>query len=380
MRALASFLLLAAACGNVPADGDGSPDAATSPDAGPPPPVEFPDGGTDATPAPDGGAQVRCRVSWYQGASGSRSVWVGNPDGTDAVQVSGSAGDNTGGAWSPDGARVLFQTNREGNWDLFVAGADASLPTNLTKQLDRMHGQADDTQGVWSPDGSKIVFNRGAELWVMSSDGAIAGALSNLPNIQSVSWAPDGRSVLASTRATTAGARNDLVIIPINGGAARPVTSTATVDEYPGGFSSDGSRIVFSAIGASGKFDTFVAAADGSGAVNITPNTPDSSESTAVFTADGGTVLLSSTREGGAKVFRVATTGGAATRVTENNLTGLLAGDYPRAATPDGSRVLFTRYLTSRETVVGTVAMDGSDVRTWPTDGTIAQPIAWSCH
>jgi Tol biopolymer transport system component len=388
MRTCASIASLAVltssaltACGEVnTSNPDASPEDVDA--APPPPPVEFPDAGPDAAPAPDAGAQVRCRVSWHQGATGSRSVWVGNPDGSDPVQVSGTVGDNTGGQWSPNGQKLLIATNREGNWDLMTVGPDGSLPTNLTKQLDRMHGEASDTQGVWSPDGSKIVFNRGADLWVMSADGAIAGALSTLPNLQSVSWSPDGRSVLASSRSTAAGAKNDLYIIPIAGGTARPVGNTPTVDEYPGGFSPDGSRIVFAALGNSpgSKFDVFVSSPDGSGTLNITPNTPDSSESTAIFAPDGSAVLFSSTREGGAKVFSVPVGGGAATRITDNNLTGLLAGDYPRAATPDGSRLLFTRYVTTRETVVGTIGIDGADVRTWPSGGIAAQPIAWSCH
>jgi Tol biopolymer transport system component len=386
MRTSASIaslaLLTSLGCGTVNDSGD--PDAAPADvDAAPLPPVEFPDAGPDATPTPDAGAQVRCRVSWHQGATGSRSVWVGNADGSEAVQVSGTGpnvGDNTGGQWSPDGKRLLIATNREGNWDLMTVGDDGSLPTNLTKQLDRMRGEASDTAGVWSPDGSKIAFNRGSELWVMSADGAIAGALSTMPNVQSVSWAPDGRSLLVSSRATTAGSYNDLYIIPIAGGTARQITNTPSLDEYPGGFSPDGSKIVFSATGNGVKFDAYIAAADGSGVLNLTPNTPDSIESSALFGHDGSTVLFNSTREGGFKVFSVAVGGGAATRITDNNLTGILAGDHPRGTTNDGTRVLFTRYITSRQPIVGTSAMDGSDLHTWPTDGTVAQPIAWACH
>jgi Tol biopolymer transport system component len=49
--------------------------------------------------------------------------------------------------------RILYETYRDGNWELFLAGADGSEPVNLTNtpEVDELNPHA-------SPDGSKVCF------------------------------------------------------------------------------------------------------------------------------------------------------------------------------------------------------------------------------
>lgn len=55
--------------------------------------------------------------------------------------------------WSPDGSRIIFQTNRMGNWDLFEIGADGSDLKPFISTL------ADEVEPDWSPDGRWIIFS-----------------------------------------------------------------------------------------------------------------------------------------------------------------------------------------------------------------------------
>jgi TolB protein len=48
-------------------------------------------------------------------------------------------------AWSPDGSLIAFQTNRDGNWEIYIMNADGSEPVNLTKNL------FDDEMPYWKP-------------------------------------------------------------------------------------------------------------------------------------------------------------------------------------------------------------------------------------
>lgn len=57
-------------------------------------------------------------------------------------------------AWSPDGAYIVFSSDRSGTFQLYVMKADG---TEL-RQLIESFGE--DVRPSWSPDGSKIVFNR----------------------------------------------------------------------------------------------------------------------------------------------------------------------------------------------------------------------------
>lgn len=55
--------------------------------------------------------------------------------------------------WSPDGSRIVFQTNRLGNWDIFEIGIDGSDLKPFTAT------SADEVEPDWSPDRRWIIFS-----------------------------------------------------------------------------------------------------------------------------------------------------------------------------------------------------------------------------
>jgi len=80
-------------------------------------------------------------------------IWVMNADGTgDSLLAQGGTWTEND-QWSPDGSKILFQTDRTGNFEIFVMNADGSNPQNLTKS------SADDywpSWGVISPNPVQI--------------------------------------------------------------------------------------------------------------------------------------------------------------------------------------------------------------------------------
>jgi TolB protein len=50
-------------------------------------------------------------------------------------------------AWSPDGSRIAFTSNRDGNLDIYVMAADGSGVENVTRH------SAVDTSPAWWPRG-----------------------------------------------------------------------------------------------------------------------------------------------------------------------------------------------------------------------------------
>jgi WD40-like Beta Propeller Repeat len=89
---------------------------------------------------------------------------------TDVVGAFDSAGN-----WSPDGSRIAFESDRDGDMDIYVMDADGNdLAVQLTGTDPAEH--AHDEGPAWSPDGRQLVFTSGpdnlhGDIHVMDADG-----------------------------------------------------------------------------------------------------------------------------------------------------------------------------------------------------------------
>ncbi len=118
------------------------PPSPTPTETGTPPPP---------TPIPIGGGGVIAFVS--DRADGSLlQIWTMRPDGTDLRQLTFGPGNKTQPRWAPDGKRIAFVSDVDGNKEIYIMNADGSLITNLTND------PYDDYDPAWSPDGSTLAF------------------------------------------------------------------------------------------------------------------------------------------------------------------------------------------------------------------------------
>jgi len=98
-----------------------------------------------------------------------REIYAIKPDGTGLTRLTTNTASDFGASWSPDGRKIAFSSNRDGNFEIYVMDADGTDVRRLTTS------PGSDVRPAWSPDGTQIAFETGrdgnSEIYVMNADG-----------------------------------------------------------------------------------------------------------------------------------------------------------------------------------------------------------------
>jgi Tol biopolymer transport system component/DNA-binding winged helix-turn-helix (wHTH) protein len=113
------------------------------------------------------------RVAFASNRSGDFEIWLSDPDGSNAVQLTSMSARTTGTPrWSPDGQMIVFDSNPEGQYEIYLIPAAGGKPRRLT------FNQASDHVPSFSRDGRWVYFtsNRtGADqIWKVPVSGGEA--------------------------------------------------------------------------------------------------------------------------------------------------------------------------------------------------------------
>lgn len=99
---------------------------------------------------------------------GATELYVMRADGTN-VRKLGTAINSQSPVFSPDGTKIAFASDRDGNFEIYVMTAEGGEQTRLTTN------GAEDTDPTWSPDGTRIAFRsarNGGGIYSMKPDGS----------------------------------------------------------------------------------------------------------------------------------------------------------------------------------------------------------------
>jgi Tol biopolymer transport system component len=248
------------------------------------------------------------RIVFQSYRNGNWEIYVMNADGSGQTNLTNHSADDVDPSWSPDGSRIVFTSWRNGNAEIYVMNADGSGQTNLTND------PANDMAADWSPDGSKIVFqsNRSqyAHIYIMHANGSDVTFVSAAPPVQNPHWSPDGTRIVYDT----IGNNNlDIAVMNINGSNRVPLTDNPKDDWVPA-WSPDGSKIAYASTAANGARDIIIMNADGSGKTNL--NDDLDSDTVPTWSPDGTRIAFGSWRSSNHDIYTMNADGTGMTRLT----------------------------------------------------------------
>jgi TolB protein len=106
-------------------------------------------------------------------------------------RLTNAPGIDTGGSFSPDGSKIVFESDRGGSQQLYVMDADGSDQRRIS------FGGGGHATPEWSPRGDLIAFTQTGSfrIGVMRPDGSGARLLTR-DSGEGPTWAPNGRAIM----------------------------------------------------------------------------------------------------------------------------------------------------------------------------------------
>jgi TolB protein len=209
--------------------------------------------------------------------SSHSQVFTIGPDGGGLKQLTHVARDQGAGSpdWSPDGERIVYESNQSGAFHIWVMSANGQAKSQLTDQ-----SGFEDFQPSWSPSGKRILFSHCAEPFgpgfivdcdidVMEANGTHVRTLlsqGNWTNVRAV-YSPDGEWIAFGS--DRGGLQSAVWVMDKQGSSLKRLTQPRLRAFWPD-WSPDGQRILFSDNCCLPHSNLWTVQPDGSGLTQLT--------------------------------------------------------------------------------------------------------------
>ena len=185
-----------------------------------------------ARPSPDGG-----RIAFDSDRDGERGVYIADANGDNVHRVTGE-GFAAVPSWSPDGRQLAFvraEHDRPKVWNLWTM----DVATGQTRRV-TSHRVGAPWGAAWFPDGQQIAYSHETRLIVRTLDGSsqrvfnspVQGRLVRTPAVS-----PDGQRIMFQVY------RNGAWLLDLRDGSMRRVLADPSAEEFT--WSPDGRRVAY---------------------------------------------------------------------------------------------------------------------------------------
>ncbi len=233
----------------------------------------------------------------------------------------------------PDSERIVFASNRDGNFEIYMIYSDGTGLTQLTDN------ETDDTVPEWSPDGTQIAFIAQTPqtttrlLTILNLSDASIIVLDDT-NRTAVSWSPDGSQLAYTAQATSV----EIFVSTVDGADARQLTHNRYIEGVPAWNPVSGLLVFTSDRGGNGSWndhtDIYTLNLDDDEVIRLT-NTAER-EFNPVWSPDGTQIAFTYYFDDNRDIYVMDADGSNLTRLT----TDPAQDSYP-SWSPDGTRIVF---------------------------------------
>jgi TolB protein len=212
-----------------------------------------------------------------------------NSDGSTEIRLTNFPGRNGFFQISPDGSEIVFDSDKNGNRQIFKMGIHGENLKQLTSDYD-CYG------AFYSPDGSKILYELydqttsplSSDLYLMNIDGTQRTRLTYTDNIIGRhSFSPTGQQIIFEYYSDFG---YQIYTINVDGSGLNQLTDTLSNKNLFPVYSPDGNKIIFVSYNGD-KSDIYMMDSDGTNKTNLTNDeTPKSSP---LFSPEGDKIIFS---------------------------------------------------------------------------------------
>ncbi len=257
------------------------------------------------------------QIVFQSNRDGDHEIYIMEKDGSNQRQLTSNTAADNYPVVSPDGRQILFQSERDGNKEIYIMNLDGSGQQRVTNST------ADEQLPTWSPDSSQIAFvsdrNGTRNLYIINTDGSSERQVT-FDDLRKghPSWSVNNELVFNAGE--VAGSTWEIFVVNIDGGSRRQLTNN-TVSDWAPEWSPDGRQILYnSSISKADEAALFVMNADGSNSHLVF--TSDDYEWGADWTPDGRRIVFTRERGDYSYIYLMDADGSNVTFISER-------GSYP---------------------------------------------------
>lgn len=265
-------------------------------------------------PQPYDFSKLTGRILFQSDRDGDDEIYVMNPDGTEIIQLTHNRAFDGYPVWSLDGKRIVFESNRDGRFQIYIMDKDGNNTAKIT------NNRHNNRYPCWSPDGKWIAYQSQREnrlqIYAINMSKKKERVLtdswyrSGLPN-----WSPDGKKIAFTANKMLGWGvylmdrdGSNIQALDTKGGACRPH------------WSKDGKLIAYVSQKADKKGDIWIMNPDGSGKRRLTTDS-EKYDYYPSWSRDGNWIVYANTlhkEKGNWEIRIVNAVSGESKQITDN--------------------------------------------------------------